>query len=216
MCPLGMCGPAHHPSAFMLTPLASWGRPVGTLSVTRGHLRTAWNKTRSELWRTPAASFWRVVVTHTPLSISQCRSCCCKGPHVGGPARKPRSAPILASAGARQPPSGRFRGPLCLPSIPKTWLQKVDPHLRPGYTVSIRCIAHELGDSPPPLVSSPLATGQLFLVTRCLLNSGLVRCGELVSTHPAPAPPVHHLAGAWGKRNSNTGGGEGAVLKQTL
>lgn len=37
MCPPGMCGPAHHPSAFMLTPLASWEglwghsvSPVGT------------------------------------------------------------------------------------------------------------------------------------------------------------------------------------------
>lgn len=124
-------------------------------------------------------------MTHIPLSISQCRSCCCKGPRMGGPARKPRSASILAPAGARQPPSGRFRGPLCLPSIPEDVPSESGPSPAASST---QCVAHELGDCPPPLASSPLATGQLFLVTRCLLNSGLVRCGELVSTPPRPRP----------------------------
>ena len=151
------------PVSVHANPPGLLGRPVGTLGVNRGHLRTAWDKTRSELWRMPAASFQRVVVTHTPPSISRCRSRCCQVPRGEDPARKPRSAPVLAPAQARQPPVGRFRGPSCLPSIPKTWLRKANPRLWPALSgVS----PHELGESPPALASSPLATVQLVLVTR--------------------------------------------------
>ena len=69
MCPLGMCEQAHHPSAFMLPP-GLLGRPVGTLSVNRGHLRTACDKTRSELWRMP--SFQLPFLSFSLLSAGRC------------------------------------------------------------------------------------------------------------------------------------------------
>ena len=87
----------------------------------------------------------RLWPTHTPLSISLGRSCCCKAPvwetQHGSPAPPKLGSPLEGGWGGV--------GGLCIPRIPKTWLQRANPRPRPAlYGVSPRA----LGGSPPPLL----------------------------------------------------------------
>lgn len=143
MCPPGMWA-SPSPVSIHANPLASWEglwghsvSPVGTYE-------------RHETRRAPSSG-GRLQLPfggwcgRTSLFPSRSVVAAAKGPRMGGPARKPRSAPILAPAGPRQPPSGWFRGPCVSQVSRKTRLQSGPA---PAAS-STQCVAHQAGRLSP-------------------------------------------------------------------